>query len=274
MKYVIVFIDYENVPELHIENDGEIEYRLYIFIGQNQKSVPTEILMKISTYSKHPTFIQICGTSKNNLDFHLCAELGILHAQEPLSTEFIILSKDTGFDPLISYFMTKKGRQVTRKESLSAHGVSKMSVPKATISINKENIPSSGGTIERMAQSYSEHLLAVTPAKRPRKVQTLKNDIRNFLKKENVTTTEVEQVYQTLMNKETFTSDTNSNTVSYHSHSPKKPKKTQPKSTVKKAIQAHSTKPETIQQTREQKAHQEESENKRRILVPNSGMGL
>lgn len=271
MKSVIVLIDYENVPALQIDPTTDIEYRLYIFIGQNQKSIPTDTLIKISTVSKQPTFIQICGNSKNNLDFHLCAELGILHVQEPVSTEFIILSKDTGYDALIAYFAATKGRQVTRQENLLFPVQTPLPVPHVLNQpLLTERLPVLQDRSEEMAQRYRERLLTMASAKRPRKAQTLKNDIRSFLKKEQLTAKEFNQVYQHLIHKKIVMVDTSSNKVSYQKQGQKPSKKTQTGNVTQKKEPTRSPPKMSHNATPLSK----EAEDKRDVLALYSGMGL
>lgn len=46
-------------------------------------------------------YIKIGGSGKNALDFHLAFYIGELSARDP-EAYFNIVSKDTGFDPLVS----------------------------------------------------------------------------------------------------------------------------------------------------------------------------
>jgi hypothetical protein len=46
-------------------------------------------------------WIQINGNGKNALDFHIAFELGRL-AQKEAKSFFHIISKDTGYDPLVN----------------------------------------------------------------------------------------------------------------------------------------------------------------------------
>jgi hypothetical protein len=61
-------------------------------------------------------YVRISGNGRNALDFHIAFHLGELAAREP-EAAFQIVSKDTGFDPLLA-FMTEKGIAVRRSASL------------------------------------------------------------------------------------------------------------------------------------------------------------
>jgi len=50
--------------------------------------------------------LQIDGNGKNALDFHIAYYIGRLAAENP-DASFYVISKDTGFDPLIKYLAAK-----------------------------------------------------------------------------------------------------------------------------------------------------------------------
>ena len=54
----------------------------------------------------------ISGNGRNALDFHIAFHLGELATREPHAS-FQVVSKDTGFDPLLA-FMKEKGITVRR----------------------------------------------------------------------------------------------------------------------------------------------------------------
>ena len=60
-------------------------------------------------------YIKISGTGPNALDFHIAFYIGQLAAREP-EAYFHIVSKDTGFDPLISHLKTRKLRALRVKK--------------------------------------------------------------------------------------------------------------------------------------------------------------
>jgi hypothetical protein len=53
------------------------------------------------------SYIKISGNGSNALDFHIAFYVGQLSAAEP-DAYFHIISKDTGFDPLITHLKSKK----------------------------------------------------------------------------------------------------------------------------------------------------------------------
>jgi hypothetical protein len=56
---------------------------------------------------KKAEYLKISGNGSNALDFHIAFYIGQLAAQDP-KAYFHIISKDTGFDPLIQHLKSKK----------------------------------------------------------------------------------------------------------------------------------------------------------------------
>lgn len=98
-KYV--YVDYENINNLTSLVD--IEGKYLFFIGATQRNIRTDLVL--STSDKAIEWIRISGNGKNALDFHIAYMLA-LNSKEK-NVEHIILSKDTGFDPLLSTLKKK-----------------------------------------------------------------------------------------------------------------------------------------------------------------------
>ena len=94
-----IYVDFENVPNVEIREMSDT--RILIFIGQSQKRLSTNIVKAIQPLGKNVEWIQINGSGKNALDFHIAYYLAMHKAQPDL--EHYIISKDAGFDPLIAH---------------------------------------------------------------------------------------------------------------------------------------------------------------------------
>ena len=94
-----IYVDFENVPNIEIRETTDT--RIFLFIGQSQKKLSTSIVKAIQPLGKNVEWIQISGSGKNALDFHIAYYLAINRAQP--DTEHYIISKDAGFDPLIAH---------------------------------------------------------------------------------------------------------------------------------------------------------------------------
>lgn len=102
-----MLIDYENVQPATIESLNHENFKLLIFVGANQTKVPIEIAVALQQLGARASYIKISGNGSNALDFHIAFYIDQLAAQEP-NAYFHIVSKDTGFDPLIQHLKSKK----------------------------------------------------------------------------------------------------------------------------------------------------------------------
>ena len=184
---VVHFVDFENVHK-HIPID-EIargnHQRVLLFVG-NQQTIPNDWLI----VDYNITVIRVGKTSKDNVDFHISAYLGMVHVGRENSVKFIVWSRDKGFDDLIEHFKTRK-RRIERKEppkvkkkTTPAVKNDKKSEQKARDGPDdkKENVQekSEPPSIKQVGTRVVEILEKTAPAKRPRKVSTLQNQIEHW----------------------------------------------------------------------------------------------
>ena len=107
MKTNYVLIDYENVQTIELDKIHGLNLNVWIFTGENQKKIPTDLVQNLLKIDPKPTLLVIDGNGKNALDFHIAFYLGELATKDP-NGFFHVISKDTGFDPLISHLKQKK----------------------------------------------------------------------------------------------------------------------------------------------------------------------
>lgn len=107
MKTNYVLIDYENVQvkSLALLRDGK--FRVRVFLGPNNTKLPVELVLAMQELGDRAEYIVLETHGANALDFHIAYYLGVLAAADPLGF-FHIISKDTGFDPLIKHLKAKK----------------------------------------------------------------------------------------------------------------------------------------------------------------------
>jgi hypothetical protein len=101
-----VLIDYENVQPEAMALLSKEHFKVIVFVGANQGKVSFEVASALQQMGERAEYIKISGNGSNALDFHIAYYIGLLSAREP-DAYFHIVSKDTGFDPLISYLKTK-----------------------------------------------------------------------------------------------------------------------------------------------------------------------
>ncbi|MDM0081701.1 PIN domain-containing protein [Variovorax sp. J31P179] len=130
---VHLLVDLENVQpspkevEAWLGDAGEA----WVFYGPNQLKRKAGFEVD----SPRSTLIPISRTGSNSLDFHLVFYLGYLAAKHP-SCRFVVLAKDTGYDPPIAHARTL-AFSVRRMNSLPV-------VTKLVSSFSKENVPGPG----------------------------------------------------------------------------------------------------------------------------------
>lgn len=107
MKTNYVLIDYENVQPEAMAVLGEEHFKVIVFVGANQTKVTFEVASALQDMGDRAEYIKITGNGSNALDFHIAYYIGQLASKEP-EAYFHIVSKDTGFDPLIQHLKSKK----------------------------------------------------------------------------------------------------------------------------------------------------------------------
>ena len=184
---IVHFVDYENVHK-HIPID-EIargnHQRVLLFVG-NQQTIPNDWLI----VDYNITVIRVGKTSKDNVDFHISAYLGMVHVGRENSVRFIVWSKDKGFDDLIEHFKSRK-RRIERKEPPRPNkkaGTASKRVMKPAVEKKKivEEKPETAQekidppSIKQVGSRVVEILEKTAPAKRPRTQTTLQNQLEHW----------------------------------------------------------------------------------------------
>lgn len=102
-----VLIDYENVqpPDLSKLRDGP--FKIKIFLGANQVKIPVALAAELQSLGTNAEYVLLESSGSNALDFHIAFYIGQLAALEPTAF-FHVISKDTGFDPLMKHLKGKK----------------------------------------------------------------------------------------------------------------------------------------------------------------------
>lgn len=94
-------IDFENLqPALDRLTPGQC--RVIVFTGETTKRVDVDLAFALPRLAPDIRRIAISGSGKNALDFHIAYYIGRLALEEP-GVEFRIISRDTGFDPLVRH---------------------------------------------------------------------------------------------------------------------------------------------------------------------------
>lgn len=160
-----VLIDYENVQPSNLEILKQHPFKVFVFVGSNQVKVPFELASAMQSLGDAGQYIKISGNGKNALDFHIAYYIGELAAKES-SAHFHVISRDTGFDTLISH-LAERGIKIQRERDLAEIPVVRMSAATSTD--------------DKVAAIVKN--LAGRGQSRPRKVKTLSNTINSLFTK-------------------------------------------------------------------------------------------
>lgn len=102
MRKNYVFIDYENVQPESIAGLEKGNFYFLLFLGTHQSKLNTNLVRSLQPLGTRVEYVMISGAGKNALDFHIAYYIGERAAIEP-DAYFHIVSKDSGFDPLIQH---------------------------------------------------------------------------------------------------------------------------------------------------------------------------
>lgn len=166
MKNNYILIDLENVQPKNLNIVSDQDFKVLVFVGKNQSKISYELASAMQNLGKNAKYIKVEGSGTNALDFHIAYYMGVI-TQKDQGAYFHIISKDTGFDPLIKHLRDKK---------VLAHRVADIS----EIPILKPTklIPET----DRIS-TIIERLDSMGNAK-PKKVQSLQNTIDSLFRKE------------------------------------------------------------------------------------------
>jgi hypothetical protein len=166
VKTNYVLIDYENVQPDDIETLQHEHVRVIVFVGPHQTKIAFETAAALQRMGANAEYVRLSGGGSNALDFHLAYYLGQLTVKEP-TAYFHIVSKDTGFDPLVKHLQERKLR-VHRVQALAEIPILKPPDPKTSA--------------DRLALIVAD--LQKRGAARPRTVTTLSSTISATFQKQ------------------------------------------------------------------------------------------
>jgi hypothetical protein len=109
-----VLVDLENVQPKDIGLLKERPFNVKVFLGPNQSKIPVSLAAAVQSLGDKAEYIVLETAGNNALDFHIAYYIGVLSAAEPTAF-FHVISKDTGFDPLLKYL---KGKKVFAQRSI------------------------------------------------------------------------------------------------------------------------------------------------------------
>ncbi|RAN65274.1 PIN domain-containing protein [Dolosigranulum pigrum] len=104
----ITLVDYENISKKFISYCEELTKRDYCFVfySKADNTMQFEKVNELLQLDCKVEFIQVINGSANALDFQMSSYLGYFLQEFPKS-QFVLLSNDKGFDPVVKHWITK-----------------------------------------------------------------------------------------------------------------------------------------------------------------------
>ena len=212
MRKNYVLIDYENVPIKTVALLTGEQFEVRVFLGPKNTKLPLELVLTMQALKQRAEYIVLETVGNNALDFHIAYTLGTLAAAEP-DAFFHIISKDTGFDPLLDHL---KQQKITAVRSVSLETMPCFQQPAAppapplkkpaspaiktaikAINSNTQMQPAPQLSLDDLVKTTIKTLEKLKTNK-PTKPATLLNTMQAVCGK-NVPQTKIEQVYARLI---------------------------------------------------------------------------
>jgi hypothetical protein len=186
MKSHFVLVDFENVQPRNLGTLKDGQHKVRVFLGASQTKITLELAQALQAFGPDAKYVQITGNGSNALDFHIAFYIGRLSALHP-EASFTIVSRDTGFDPLIKH-LAARGIICRRSPSLpdavptpAPAKVAKAAKPAAAPKRNASREASKPVAADPRLTLVLENLGRMK-ASRPRTVKSLGASIRSWFK--------------------------------------------------------------------------------------------
>ncbi|MGH8764424.1 MAG: PIN domain-containing protein [Burkholderiales bacterium] len=161
-----VLIDFESVQPDSLGALEQEHFKVHIFVGANQARLPYAVADAVQRMGSRANYVKISGNGSNALDFHIAFYIGQLAAADS-SAYFHIISKDTGFDPLIQHL---KSRNI-----LAGRVKTVTDIPLVKVANSKSPEDRLAAVVQRLRQMK---------ASRPRTLKTLRSTIASLFQKQ------------------------------------------------------------------------------------------
>lgn len=201
-----VFVDYENVHDVNLSLIGSKTVHLTLLLGARQTKLDVDLVEKLMAHSSSVQLVRLESSGKNALDFALAFYVGRAAQADP-NAYFHIVSKDTGFDPLIEHL---RSRHINARRHADYTALTFSAAPKLATSepaVPKPPTPKPAASKQAVAKPTAaepndllnrvlEHLRKNT-TNRPKRKKTLGSHLAAFCGKSS-TAAEVEALIENL----------------------------------------------------------------------------
>jgi hypothetical protein len=157
-----VLVDYESVQPSSIAVLEQECFKVMIFVGEKQAKIGFEMAASLQRLGPKAEYVKMSGSGPNALDFHIAFYMGQLSIAEPKAF-FHIVSKDTGFDPLIAHMKSRKilAARSTRVEDISMVKVVSAKTPSERLATIIANLRQRGAAKPRTTKTLTSTIHAI-----------------------------------------------------------------------------------------------------------------
>lgn len=159
-----VFVDFENVHEIDASIIGARSVNFILLLGARQTKLDAALVEKLMEHAAAVQLVRLTTSGKNALDFALAYYVGRAVMADPTGC-FHIVSKDTGFEPLIEHLRSRH-IHAHRHEDFSTLAFSETTRPPS---------PASGDLMARVLEHLAKHV-----NNRPKRKKTLISHLLAF----------------------------------------------------------------------------------------------
>ena len=162
MRINYVLIDYESVQPESLSMLAAENFKVIVFVGASQTKVTFEAAAALQRMGDKAEYVKISGNGPNALDFHIAFYIGQISMTDPTAF-FHVVSKDTGFDPLIQHL---KGRKIFAARSVDVSEIPLVKVantrtPAEKLAVVINNLQQRGASMPRTLKTLTSTISAI-----------------------------------------------------------------------------------------------------------------
>lgn len=177
----LLLVDFENVPRADMSRLDD-SYRIVIFVGLSQKSVPLELVTATQKLGSRVEWQKVSGEGRNALDFFIAWHLGRVFERTP-RPECVVLSMDKGFDPLLKH-LNAAGMKCRRVNNLADLGPA--AAPPKVEAARAGHVPGDDPNVKRVMEVLGRSDKRSRPRKRKTLAQAISAMFQKTLAREDI----------------------------------------------------------------------------------------
>lgn len=172
-----VFVDFENVRHVDLTVIGDKSVSFTLLVGAKCTRLDLDLVEKMMRHASSVSLVRLTSVGKNALDFALAYYMGRAAVADPAGY-FHIVSRDTGFDPLVEH-LRGHGVRARRHDDFSALSFSAKS---AVSTAKKEPVAKTKVSRPEDLKGRALEHLRKQSANQPRRKTALVRDLMSLLK--------------------------------------------------------------------------------------------